>query len=89
MVAPVVEVHAIQHDSGVRVGDDRFELRVELGLAVVTAVRGVCQVLRVGEFIGPYDLVPDANLPGKLCRGGELARGQAGACPRDGHRLIA
>ena len=59
VVAAVVGIVAIDND-GSAVTRDAREVRVELVLAVVAAIRGIRPVFRAFQFGRPDDFVPEA-----------------------------
>ena len=89
IVAAIVGVVAVDHDR-VPIGGNAGQMRVELVLAVVTAVGGVGAVLLALELVGADELVAEAELfrnldgehPVALRIAGTVRRDRAGAAAK-------
>src|SRR5262245_46232079 len=88
VVTAVVGVVAVDDDR-VAVGGDAREMRVELVLAVVAAVRRVGAVLRTLELVGVDDLVVEAEVARDLKRDAAMAIRVARAVGGDGEGALA
>ncbi|HLE36044.1 MAG TPA: hypothetical protein VI699_02750, partial [Candidatus Acidoferrales bacterium] len=74
VLAVVVAIGAVGHHRHAQTPGDLLDLEEQFGLAVVTPVRRVLLVLRIGELVGVERFVTDADLAGQLPALLELAR---------------
>src|SRR6185295_13893642 len=89
VIATVVGVVAVEDDRDAAIAGDAGQRRVQLVLAVITAVDGVGAVLRTLELRGVNDLVAQAELARDTPRELAVTIRITGTVGRDAERTLA